>query len=362
MAKSLDHDAPLKLRIRRILYTQGYWSSLEVDLSEYNVVDKFNVKRVSLTDLDVLGIRYDSMFSQTKVVADCKSGRNFSEVERLFWLNGVKEYFQANEAYFVHPRIQKHAKIIANKLSLRTLDEAALSHLEKTLRIENQLLPIVDLKIYQEISHLWGIKVLKGDKLSLEQLKIKEVFNYLSYNYWYTEQYRNVFSIIDRFRKVAHLLSPSDPSHQLLCYIGAERFTHCLMEAARYIVSYGVEDIAQAARIYFYGGVLSLRERERFFQLLKQTTGSREELQPFYWPEILELLWRIIKNSIDSIDILRHLFAIHLFCAYLKQPDLSQAGLPKNNTATIVLAKDCAFAFAKISGFSPEMFAALEPL
>ena len=361
MARPIDQDATLKLRIIRILYTQGYWSPLEVELSEYNL-DELGVKRYSLTDLDVLGIRFDYNFSQTKVIADCKSGRNISDVERLFWLNGVKAYFNAHEGYFVHPRIKSHAKTIALKLGLRAVDELALSNLEKSLGIEESLLPMCNLQSYQEISNLWGIKIEKGTKPSSEELLIKKAFSYLSYNYWYTEQYRNTFSIIQRFNDIAHLLSSSNPSHLLLCYVGVERFTHSLLEAAKYIISYGLEDISQAARIYFYGGILSLRDREQFFRLLKKTTGTREELEPAYWAEIIELLWRLIKHPKESVDILRHLFAAYLFCVHLKQPDLSQAGLGEKNTGTIVLTKDCALTFAKIAGFSPAIFATLERL
>ena len=56
MAKISNKDLDLKLRFRRVLFCQGYWSPIEVELSQYENLGT-SVKRKSLTDLDVLGIK-----------------------------------------------------------------------------------------------------------------------------------------------------------------------------------------------------------------------------------------------------------------------------------------------------------------
>src|ERR1700754_1109618 len=107
MTKMLDQDLGLKLRFRRILFCQGYWSPIEVELSQYEAYGT-GLKRKSLTDLDVLGIKYDELFTPFRVVGDCKSGRNVSDASRMFWLKGVNDYFGADQAYYIHSIINNH--------------------------------------------------------------------------------------------------------------------------------------------------------------------------------------------------------------------------------------------------------------
>ena len=85
MSNAHNLDLALKLRLRRILFSQGYWCPIEVELSHYDNLGT-TVKRSSLTDLDVLGIRYDRLFASHKIVGDCKTGRNVSDANRLFWI------------------------------------------------------------------------------------------------------------------------------------------------------------------------------------------------------------------------------------------------------------------------------------
>lgn len=173
MANIEEKDIGLKLRFRNILFYQGYWCPIEVELSQYESSGK-TVKRISLTDLDVLGLRYDNLFTRSTVVADCKSGKNVSDISRLFWIKGISEYFGADQAYFIHSTIGDHAKGIAPKLGLRILDETALRSLEDSLRLSGSSIPWNDKSIYESISRLWGIDVQKGAKPTEEQLRFKK--------------------------------------------------------------------------------------------------------------------------------------------------------------------------------------------
>ncbi|GCE16767.1 hypothetical protein [Dictyobacter kobayashii] len=79
-------DSYLKLRIRRILWSQGYHCPLEVDLSHFDYEDKEQtLKRNPLTDIDVLGVRFEPDLRIKTIIVDCKSGRE-SEPNRIFWL------------------------------------------------------------------------------------------------------------------------------------------------------------------------------------------------------------------------------------------------------------------------------------
>lgn len=358
MAKSLDKDLGLKLRFRRILFHQGYWCPLEVELSQYET-SQASVKRISLTDLDVLGIKYDHLFSPFHIVGDCKSGRNVSEVSRLFWLKGISDYFGADQAYFIHSIIKLHTRGIAPKLGLRVMDEEALVLLEKNLAVENHYLPLASIPLHQEISGLWGIKVEKGQKPTEQQLQLKTVYEYLAYSYWYIEKHRNLLNVISNFVKIAPLLDSQNPSHILLAYTGLTRFVHSLMDTAGFVFSQGGTNILRDARRYIYGGPLALKEKETFFELLYSLTDSNEKLDPVYLPDVIELLGRMIKNPVGACDVLRYIEAVHLWMVHLKNAELLPLNGSTNNVAAIVLMRDAAQTFTRITGFKEDIFASI---
>ena len=358
MVKSQNQDLSLKLRFRRILFCQGYWCPIEVELSQYEGLVA-SVKRISLTDLDVLGYKYDSLFAHSLVVGDCRTGKNFSDVNRLFWLKGVSEYFGADQAYFIHPVVKSHTRGIAPKLGLRVIDESSLIDLEKNLDVSKFPLPVADTSTHQNITNLWGIDVAKGDKPTQQQSKLKEVYSYLSYSYWYIERHRNIFSIIEHFANIAQLLDPRDSAHLLLAYTGLERFAHSLLEAASFVFAQGTTNVPRDTRSYIYGGPLALKEKEAFFQLLRRLTGSFEQLDPPYLQDIIELLGRMVRNPNGACDILRHINAIYIWCVHLKNATLLPLNSNRENTAAIVLARDAAKTFAKTTGLREELYSAI---
>lgn len=358
MTKTGDKDLSYKLRFRRILFLQGYWSPIEVDLSEYEHLG-VSLKRRSLTDLDVLGIKYDSLFTPFRVVGDCKSGKNISDSNRLFWLKGVKNYFGADQAYFIHPVIKNHTRGIAPKLGLRVLDEGALSGLENNLNPKKFFMPLADVAIHESIAGLWGINVPEGLKPTEEQLRLKQVYSYLSYSYWYIEQYRNLLNILEFFAKISSLLEAQNEAHILLAYTGLERFAHSLLETASFVLAQGGSNIPRDARSYIFGGPLALKEKENFFQLLRSLTKSNEQLDPPYLKDVIELLGRMVRNPEGACDILRHIYGTYLWCVHLKNDSLPALDGEKENTASIVLARDVTNTFFKITGMKETIFSAI---
>jgi hypothetical protein len=361
MAKTEDKDLSLKLRFRKILFSQGYWCPIEVALSQYEASGT-TVKRVSLTDLDVLGLRYDNLFSRSVVVGDCKSGKNVSDISRLFWIKGVSEYFGADQAYFIHTTIGDHARSIAPKLGLRILDESALLALEDGLRVVEHSLPWNDLTTYQSITKLWGIDVPKDTKPDDEHLRFKKVYSYLSYSYWYISQHRNLLNTVEHFREIASLLDAGNSRHVLLAYGGLERFVHSLLEAITFVFTQGSRNIPIEARKYIYGGNLDLKEKEQFFRLLRSLTKSNEQLDPPYLNDIIELIARMLRNPAGACDLLRHISAIYLWCVHLKNKNMVPLNRDGENTAAIVLSRDAANTFCKASGISQALFADLASL
>jgi len=361
MVSASNQDLDLKLRFSRVLFSQGYWSPIEVELSQFETTP-VEVKRKSLTDLDVLGIKFDELFTVHKVVGDCKTGKSVSDVNRLFWLRGVMSYFGADQAYFLRNRIDSHAKAIAPKMGLRVLSEPELESLEKALNVSAIPLPLADQDVHTQVASLWGLGIKKGEKPSPEDLLLKELYSYLSYSYWYVDPHRNPLMLISHFERSAHLLKPTDPRHVLLAHVGAERFACSLLEIASHVQAQGAADVPKHARIYLYGGPLALKEKEEFFKLLNKATGSQERLDIPALRDILELVGRMVRNPSGASDILRHLSAIYHWRVQLGKESLPALSANGQNTAAIVLAKDVATTFARATGISESFYETMQSL
>ncbi len=347
----IDKDAILKLRMRRLLFKQGYWSPMEVDLSEYDE----DSKRYSLTDLDVLGIKYDGILNKSTIIADCKTSVKISDAERLFWLNGVKSFFSANDAYYVRTTSKKHVKYLAPKLNIKIIEAKTLDNLERSFGIEKELGELVDLDLY---TTLRDYLILSKNKASLtnNDLKLKnEIITYLNYLYWYIDQYRNLMSLIERFRSVKTILEVKNPQHKYLCFLASERFLHCIIEAAQYVMSMGLDNIHISSKTYFFGGALNLKEKNKIFDEINKLTNQKISLEPDYWNEIIELIGKVIKFPNEASYAFKYLLSSYIYCSLLDKSEIPSNVLDKN-IASLVLAKNFAQSFAKIVGISEDFF------
>ncbi|MBA7614533.1 hypothetical protein ES703_21799 [subsurface metagenome] len=350
-----NKDLNLKLRLKRILFQMGYYSPIEVELSQYDDTG-LELKRTSLTDLDVLGIKFDPALISHKVVGDCKTGKGVSDLNRLFWLRGVLDYFGANTAYYLRSRVGRQARTIAPKLGIRTVDEKDLQILEKNLGVESIPIPMHDPNFHSQQRQLWGISVPKDAKPTPDQLELKNTYTYLAYNYWYIDQNRNLFLLVAHFQKIAHLLNSFDPRDVFLAHTGVQRFAHCVLEMASNIQARGTDNIPQNAKAYLYGGSLALRDRQEFFKLLNRLTGSNEPLDPPFLNDITEFTNRIINNPVAASEVLRYLEAIYCWCVQLGNNDIAPVFGGKPSLGAIVLARDAAITFYKATGMREDIF------
>lgn len=358
MSTASNQDLSLKLRLKRIFYLMGYYCPLEVDLSDFYPDEKGNMSRRSLTDLDVLGVRYNGLLMSHTVVGDCKSGK-VSDSNRLFWLKGVSDFFGADTAYYLRPKIGAEAKTIAPKLGLRVLDEDDLTALENNLNVDRLLLPLADEGFYNDRQRYWGHNIAKGATPTQEQLTIKSLYTYLSYLYWYIEPHRNLFSLINRFSKAAMLLKTSSNRDVLLAYVGLERFVKCLLDMGSAIQAKGLTDVERSARVYLNGGSSTLKDREDLVGLISEMSGTKVALDPAYLPDILELVNRMIKHPVAASSVLVYLEAIYGWCVQLGNSDPKQVFPGELETGTIVMGRDMARSFCKATGMNDDLYHAL---
>lgn len=363
----LMKDSPLKLRIRRILWAQGYHCPLEVDLSHYeNENTKQPLKRTSFTDIDVLGIRFEPDLRSTMIIADCKSGKE-SEPNRIFWLRGVMDFFGAQEGIFLKSIVHSHARALASKLSIRVLDERGLDILEKSLLLDVLPIDVGNAVIYTKMTSLWGIEVKVDQKPTERQLILKKVYHYLQYMYWIVSDYRNIQTIMEYFSEIKGDLASDDPRSKYLVYVGLQRLTLSITRMASNIAIRDINDIKKQFLISFFGGELRLRERLQIIDLLNELGEQKRlnekiNLEPPYFDELAEIVNKIILNSRHAVKILQHLDAIIIEHLFGSKRELEKALGLMYSTDALVLTKRVATMFQKYTGLDEGLFEDLRTL
>ena len=245
----------------------------------------------------------------TTIVADCKSGK-VSDPNRVFWLRGLMDFVDASEGVLVKKSVDNHARFVAPKLGIRVLDENGLDVLEKSLDIDTSLFDIGDPIIYQKMSSLWGIKY--DQKPTEKQLVIKGVYQYLQYQYWMLEEYRNIQTLIERFSTIKSELHVKDIKARYLVYVGLQRLTLSVLKMSSAVSLYDIRNIKSQSHAYLFGGAFVQNERERIIKLLNKLiehheTNEKILLEPYYFDELVEIVNKIILNSSHASKMLQHL-------------------------------------------------------
>lgn len=343
-------DLKLKLRARRLLWSMGYYCPLEVDLTHYDYSDS-KLKKWTLTDIDVLGIKFENDLSSKTVIVDCKGGEE-SSPNRIFWLRGVMDFFGADEGYFIKERIHEHGRSIAPRLRIRTIDSAGLEKLEQQLSLDKIKINLLDERKFTETQSLWGILVPKSEKATENQLKVKKVYQYLKYFYWFIEEYRNIQNIIDRFQMIANILTPSEKRDKYLVYVGLIRFSLSLLKAANIIVSKNILEVPAQFKQYVFGGPFFLKEREHFIEMLSKISDKKIALEPPYFKDLLETINRLVKHPQFAKHIPRYLEAVMLEHLLGSKTSLQEIFGNDYSVDSIVLSKQIGEFFVKAAGLN----------
>ncbi|TWA72914.1 hypothetical protein FBZ82_102516 [Azospirillum brasilense] len=362
-ARDDEKDQILKLRMRRALWAQGYHCPVRVDLSHFEFKETGRLDRMSITDIDVLGIRFDPDLRRRVVVADCKSGAE-SGPNRMFWLSGIMRFFGADEGFFVKPSVNRHARPLASKLDIRVVDDKALEVLENGVNAESIKVRVGDKEADDFFIDNWGIKVPSGEAPTEGQIRVKSVFHYVQFMYWVMDEYRNIANIIDRFHHIKNDIDPFNVSHKILGYVGLQRLTLSILNMASVVYSRDVNELDRQIKLYFFGGTFFLRERERTVELLNNLFGSENDvmsLEPSYFGELSEITNRLIKNSSPSSKLLLHSDAV-IYSFIVGGSDVKADMGNEYSLESIILLRRIADFFVKSAEMPPEMFHELSVL
>lgn len=355
-----DKDADLKLRVARYFWSLGYICPMEVALSGTEIREGA-LKRYDITDVDVVGIKFENDLTWHTAIADCKSGR-ISTMTRLFWLRGVMEFFGASRGYLAMPKIGRAARELALRMSVSLLDSDNLKKFEADKGLVNNEDCGFSLAAYDKRQALWGLQLAKGEKPSDEQLKLHRLYQFLAYRYWFHDEYLNVQQTVTAFTDAHAVLNNATAPERAkaVAYVGLTAFSIALLKMCGSVISTKSEEIHNEVRRYIFGGAANALERHRLMHLLSGISKQTMPLEPPYYDELLELSNRLIKYSQFAKDVPRYVdlvFRQNVLCA--NDIQLEDLLGQRYEVDTLKLAKDVAEFLCKASGLNKGHFEAL---
>lgn len=353
-----DKDAEFKERTARFLWHMGYVCVTEVAISG-NEIRSGALKRYDVTDVDVVGIKFEDDLTWRSVVADCKSGRTHAGVNRLFWVRGVMDFFGADHGYLVQPSIGREAREVALKLSISLLDRENLERVEIDKHFADDGRRYFTLQAYDVEKQLTGLRLPKGTTPDNDQKLILLVNGYLTYTYWFQDEYRNIQHLL---RTLADASPPVNafedrPRAKVLAYRALILWSISALKMCGYVIATRSGDIHSEVRRYIFGGSANAAERGRLMRVFAEYTKQPLVLEPPYYSDLLELASRLIRYSHFAKNIPRYAELVYSENVICKRTEGLERLLGKQfDLDTLKLTKDVATFVCKATGLDRHLF------
>lgn len=298
-----ERDLPLKARMRRLFWSMGCSTSVDVKLRAYVTGDQRGSAWQEFTDLDVLGVGFSPGGHLQLMLADCKTV-NRRVVERMFWLRGVADFFAADEAYLVrsHP-VPAAARALSTRLGVGVLDPDDYEALARThpaeLDFEGPLRWLFDLD---------ALRYQTDNTVGLDR-KLDPLVDFLRFDYWIYEPHRNLTQVVAHLAAAVATLEPANPRHLGLFYEAAWLYAFAVARATQHVRASRMADVPTAVRAYVAGGELAMREKAQLAGLLEQVgipVDVRAAVLPPYVDSLIELVASFVLRPSEMPEVLRY--------------------------------------------------------
>ena len=300
---SSGQDLPLKLAMRRLFWSMGASTCLDVKLRAYVAGDKRGPGWQEFTDLDVLSVACSLSGQPQITLADCKTSSRRA-IERMFWIRGVADFFAADDAYLVRSSpVPVATRALSSRLGVGVLDPddyaALLRTFPTSLRLEGPLGCLFDLDSVQT----------QLDNSSGLDRKLKGLVEFVRFDYWVYEPYRNLTQVVAHLADAVGTLNADNPHHLSLFFETAWLYALALVQATHHARVSQMADVPMAVRTYVAGGELAAREKGALAELLNQAgirVDTRTAVLPPYIDLLAELVTRLLVRPAELNDVLRY--------------------------------------------------------
>lgn len=348
--RGLDRDLPLKLDMRRLLWRMGCSARLDVRLRGYLPQARRSPAAHDLTDLDVLGIGFTPAGQIHKTFADCRS-TDKRAIERMFWVRGVADFVQADEAYLVRAtEVPGGVRSMSSRLGIGVLTPDDLRAAEKTmpaaLDFGGPLAVLFDAACVS--AHL-GLSDGADRKLG-------KLIDYLDFDFWVYEPHRNMTQVVAHLQQAVSTLDPRSPSHRALFYDCAWHYALAIAQAVEYVRATRMSDVPTAVRIYVGGGELALREKAALQRMLAKggLPADADSVMPPYQDQLIDLVTRYLVRPNHLSGTLRYAEYLAVSEAAKLPHTVGEAfGTSTDEIAAKLLADTCGF-LVTAAGLRPD--------
>ncbi|MDQ0893498.1 hypothetical protein [Agromyces ramosus] len=310
-------DLGLKAISRRLLWRMGFSTRIDVVLRALRVTapPTSRTARAQLrgaapeafTDLDVLGIAVTSSAGVRSSIVDCKTGGS-SIISRMFWLRGLADFFEADDAYMVRDRaISKDARQLASRLHLKALTESEVTSLEK---VHQQTLPLESAPLSLLFDPDYIARVIA--RTSKLDRRLDPLLDYRQFDYWVYPEHRNLIEMVEVLNGAKGALDGNSPIHTGILIDCAWLYVLSAAHCLSYLRAVHISDLSYGLSEYLAGGTAQLNQKRDLANLLEQLRDTKQipekvkvSVNPRYFAELLELLIRLLRRTEALTDVLR---------------------------------------------------------
>jgi hypothetical protein len=322
-----ERDLPLKLGAARAFTCQDYLVKVNLGLSEPPTGQIEKQVLIDITDIDVMAIKHHDDFTPFVICMSCKGGRakNLSAIKESFYLKGVMDYFGGNRGYVVisDKPVLSHARMLATKLDIIVLQGREFDDWCKIAQDGCEF----------DYSDFWKRDTFDTyieDFTRIQQ--VEPLRSYLSVDYWFYKDFRNVQNIIAYTKKAKEYLTKESLPVRLVILETALHLSLSILELCRYVTSVGVKDIQNHIGAYLFGGVTFLRSRQNLYKQVDTLLKSKgmidnggpqlPSLLPEYTSSLVELVYRWITKPWAAIRV-PQIIQFHLWRSVLSSMGIS---------------------------------------
>lgn len=296
-------------RVARLFVWMGYFVRRGREIYTAGYLDQ-------ATDLDVLAIRYRTLFSREVITIESKTGRE-GPLDRVFWLSGVRQYVRADRALLYRAPTKWNIRDFAKEAGVEIFDRQRLSELENRYVAEpDRWLGLCDWKFLSERVEFWN-KILAANS------KYKELYKTLVTEVRYEEPFALIAFWIHHLRGLTRdCMRESKPVQELVRFLISDAVGQLALSFLR--VAQLTSDLTEtdrkgmAAKKIVYGeqeARLVKRIFENSYQIAKAAIrdklGTDVEIDrslfavpiPDYVEEVVDLIEELVRDAEQSTDL-----------------------------------------------------------
>jgi len=286
-------DAHQKEMISRHFGARGWYTQIETPVFFESSLE---AKPKEITDIDVLALRPGNDLRWELILADCKTRKGQSPVNRALWIKGLMDYYSATSGIIIlggSKNIEKDHKLFAADLNITILHESEFDNYDRSI-----IYPDGSKDYPVSAEDITGLKNL-GERYP----KIVPLLNYIYCIAWNeANRIEYIRKVIGELKSTSKEIDPNNNDHIAAFYEACSIFSIGLAECTgivfnQYLKPDTKKDLDEALRVIIWGG----RSQYEFISKLRRELMTAKGVKPTEltlpnWDIFIELSRNLLEN------------------------------------------------------------------